>query len=189
VNYGSISSTITGEYKTITNVTPVSLTQTEYNALEDDDVKCGFITDIDLQGSSVNNRYINAMTHSANLERIDDVFGVAAMVNAIKVEIFNLIANQATKVAQTVAGQTAVITAAEKVLEQYIQNGFLGERNYINPDTGMEEFVRGYSMLTVPEDILDLSEGDRADRFSAPIVVRVFRAGAIEQVYVDLTIY
>ena len=189
VNYSSNRSTITGEYKTIANVTPVSADTTGYESLLDPAGKCGFVTDIDLQGSTVNNRYINAITHSAYGEYIDNVFDTAAFVNAVKVAVFNLIANQATKVAQTVAGQAAVITTAEAVCEQYIQNGFLGERTYVNPDTGNEEYTRGYTILTQPEDILDLTEGERTDRLSAPLVIRIFRAGAIHQVFVDLTIY
>ena len=188
VNYSGRNTTITGEYKVIGNVTPVSLTETEYNALEHDDVKCGFITDIELQGSSVSNRYINSMTHSALKERIDDVFNTASFVNAQKVAIFNLIANQ-PKVSQTVSGQSAGISTAEKVCEDYIQNGFLGERNYVNPDTGLDTYTRGYEILTKPEDILDLTDSERSDRLSAPLTIRIFRAGAIEQVFVDLTIY
>ena len=189
VNYNSIKSTITGEYKTIANVAAADLTTTQYNLLLGDDYKCGFITDIELQGESVNNRYINAVTHSAYNERIDDVFGTDAFVSAVKVAVFNLIANQPTKVAQTVAGQSAVISTAESICEQYIQNGFLGERTYVNPDTGMEEFVRGYTILTKPEDILLLTDAERSARLSAPLVIRIFRAGAIEKVFVDLTIY
>ena len=189
VNYNSNKSTITGEYKTIANVTPVSLTTTEYNELLADDTKCGFVTDIELKGNTVTNRYVNSVTHSAYAEYIDSVFGTDSFVNAVKVAVFNLIANQATKVAQTVAGQAAVITTAESVCEDYIQNGFLGERTYVNPDTGNEEYTRGYEVLTQPEDILDLTESERDDRLSAPLVIRIFRAGAIHQVFVDLTIY
>ena len=188
VNYEGRSSTITGEYKVIANVAPVDLTQTAYNALEDNAVKCGFITDIELQGASVSNRYINSISHSGFMERIDDVFNTASFVNAIKVNVFNLIANS-PKIAQTVAGQTAVISTAEATCEQYIQNGFLGERTYVNPDSGLEEYTRGYEILTQPEDILTISDADRTQRKSAPLTIRIFRAGAIEQVFVDLTIY
>jgi hypothetical protein len=189
VNYSVPNSTLTGEYKTVINVTPFNGTQTEYNAMEEDDTKCGFVTDVELQGSQVNNRYINALTHSAQFERIDDVFSTAAFVNEIKVSIFNTIANQATKLGQTMAGQQAVITASQKVCELYVENGFLGERNYLNPDTGFEEYTIGYQIITVPEDILDLTESERTQRESAPMVIRIFRAGAIEHAFVDLTIY
>ena len=117
------------------------------------------------------------------------MFSTAAFVNELKVSIFNTIANQVTKLGQTLAGQQAVITASQKVCELYVENGFLGERNYLNPDTGFDEFTIGYQIITVPEDILDLTESERTQRESAPMVIRIFRAGAIEHAFVDLTIY
>ena len=189
VNYSAQNSTITGEYKTISNVTPVSLTQTEYGALESNDTNCGFVTDIELKGSAVNNRYVNSITHSAYGEYIDSVFNTAAFVNAVKVEIFNLISGQPAKLGQTIAGQSAVISTAEAVCERYLQNGFLGERIYTNPDSGLEEWTPGYNILTKPEDILELTTTERSERLSAPLVIRVFPAGAIHRVFVDLTIY
>lgn len=189
VNYSVDKSTITGEYKTVTNSASVDLTNTAQNALQDVQVKTGFISDVDLQGQTVKNRYINSITHSANFEFIDDVFNADAFINAIKVDTFNVVANQTTKLGQTIAGQQAIISAATGTCERYIDNGYLGERNYLNPDTGLEDFTLGYEILTVAEDILDLSPSERTERYSAPLRIRLFRAGAIHKAIIDLTIF
>jgi hypothetical protein len=189
VNYNVDNSTITGEYKTITNSPAVNLTTTAQNALLDVQVKTGFISDVDLQGQTVKNRYINSITHSANNEWIDDVFNAAAFVNAIKVRTSNVPLGTTTKAGQTLAGQQAIINEAKNACEDYIDNGYLGERNYLNPDTGFEDFTLGYEILTVAEDILDLSPSERTERFSAPLRIRIFRAGAIHKAIIDLTIF
>jgi len=189
VNYALANSTITGEYKTITNSPAVALTTTAQNALLDVQVKTGFVSDIDLQGQAVKNRYVNSLTHSANFEYIDDVFNSDAFINTLKVNAFNAVANQPTKLGQTLAGQQLILNNVKDTCEQYIDNGYLGERNYLNPDNGQEEFTRGYEILTVAEDILDISASERTERFSAPIRLRIFRAGAIHKVIIDVTIY
>ncbi len=189
VNYSVPNSTITGQYKVATNVTPIDLNETETNFATADDTKCGFWTNIDLQGQVSPNRYVNSVSHSALDERIADVFDSSAFINAVKVDIFNVVANQPTKLKQTPVGQQAIITATQGVCEQFIENGYLGPRNYIDPDDGLEKFTRGYEILTKPEDILDLTDAERANREAAPMVVRIFRAGAIWIAPVDLTIY
>ena len=57
------------------------------------------------------------------------------------------------------------------------------------PDDGLEKYTVGYEILTKPEDILDLSDADRDARKSAAIRIRIFRAGAIHSVPVDISVY
>ena len=78
---------------------------------------------------------------------------------------------------------------ARPTLAQYITNNYLGPRNYTDPDDGLEKYTVGYEILTKPEDILDLSDADRDARKSAAIRIRIFRAGAIHQVPVDVDVY
>lgn len=189
VNYSNANSTITGEYKTITNSSPIDITTTQQNALLDSDVKTGWISDIDLQGQEVNNRYINSITHSANDEYIDDVWNSSAFVNAIKVNMFNAIGGQTTKLPQTTSGMQVILNAVKATCETYVSNGYLGERNYVNPDTGNTEYTRGYEILTEATDILDISDADRSDRLAVSIKLRVFRAGAIHKAPIEITIY
>jgi hypothetical protein len=100
------------------------------------------------------------------------------------VALFNALAKVPTKLRQTPAGQQVLIDAAAQVGEKFIGNGYLGERLFTN-DAGEEVLSRGYEILTKAEDILLISDAERAARGAAPIVMRIFRAGAIHTV--DLT--
>ncbi|AFC22432.1 tail sheath [Vibrio phage CP-T1] len=189
VNYSGTNSTITGEFKKLSGVAAESLTGTEYAAMKQDTKKCVFYSAVDLQGSTDAGRVLNTYTHSTFGEYIDDVVNLAAFVNALKVTLYNTIANNTTKVGQDTVGQSLIIGAAKTVGEQYISNGYLGERFYTDPDDAVEKFTRGYEILTKPEDILNLSDADRAARKSAPLRIRIFRKGAIHAVDVTVDVY
>lgn len=189
VNYSQSRSTITGEFKKLPGVPAESLTATEYAAMELPSKKAAFYTKVDLQGAEDSGRVRNSLTHSSFNEYVDDVVNLDAFVNALKVGLFNAIANQPTKLPQTPAGQSLLIGTAKGVCEQYIANGYLGPRNYTDPNDGLEKYTAGYEIMTQPEDILSLSDSERSERQSAPIRVRIFRAGAIHLVDVSVDVY
>lgn len=189
VNYSAERSTITGEFKKSPGVAAESLTATAYSAMQQDTKKATFYTVVDNQGSTDQGRWLNTRTHSSFGEFIDDVVNLDAFVNFLTTALYNSVAGQVTKLAQTPQGQAVLIGTARGVCEQFILNGYLGPRNYINPDDGLESFTVGYEILTRPEDILDLSDADRDARKSAPLRIRLFRAGAIHLVDIDLDIF
>lgn len=189
VNYSVPGSTITGEFKKLPGVAAEDLTGTEYAAMRQDTKKAVFYTVVDLQGSSDIGRVINSWSHSAFGEYIDDVVNLDAFVNDLRVTLYNALTNQPTKLPQTPPGQSVLLAAAKETGERYIANGYLGPRNYTDPDDGLEKFTAGYEILTKPEDILDISASERADRKSAPIRIRVFRAGAIHAVDVTVDVF
>lgn len=189
VNYSAENSTITGEYKKLSGVAAETLNATEYGAMTQLTKKAQFYSTVELQGSIDNGRVINSWSHSTFSEWMDDVVNLSAFVNGVKVELFNVIANQTTKLGQDPTGQSMLIGRAKSVCERYISNGYLGPRNYTDPDDGVDKFTEGYEILTKPEDILDLSDPDRADRKSAPLRIRVFRRGAIHKAIVDIDVF
>lgn len=189
VNYSATRSTITGEFKKSPGVAAESLSDTEYAAMQKDTKKAVFYTVVDLQGSTDQGRWLNTITHSTYGEFIDDVVNLDAMVNALTVSLYNTLGGQVTKLPQTPVGQAMLIGAARAVGEQYIRNGYLGPRNYTDPDDGLEKYTVGYEILTKPEDILDISEAARDARKSAALRMRLFRAGAIHQAPVDVDVY
>lgn len=189
VNFSSPNAVITGEFKKLTGVVAEDLTGTEYSAMEQDTKKAVFYTQVDLQGSTDSGRVINSWTHSTFGEWIDDVVNLDAFVNFLRVNLYNATANQVTKLPQTPAGQAVLLAAAKEICELYISNGYLGARNWVNPDNGQNEYTIGYEILTKPEDILDLTTSDRGNRKSAPISIRIFRAGAIHAVDVTVDVY
>lgn len=187
VNYSADNSTITGEFKKSPGVAAEDLSDTAYSTMQSK--KAPFYTVLDLQGSTDAGRWLNTWTHSTYGEFIDDVVNLDAFVNSLRVGLYNALANQTTKLAQTPVGQAVLIGAAKRVCEQYVRNNYLGPRNYIDPDTGLEAYTEGYEILTQPEDILDLSDADRAARKSAPIRIRVFKAGAIHVADVTVDVF
>jgi hypothetical protein len=189
VNYNGTTTTITGEYKKLSGVAAEDLTGTANGAMKLATKKAIFYSVVDLQGSVDSGRVINSFTHSTFGEYLDDVVNLDVFVNYLTVRLYNAIATANTKVPQTPIGQSLLIGRARAVCEQFIENGYLGPRNYTDPDDGVEKYTAGYEILTAPEDILDLTEVQRANRESAPLRIRVFRAGAIHTVPVDVYVY
>lgn len=188
VNYSGLATTITGEFKKI-NAAAEDISGTEAGFMRDDKKKAVFYSKVDLQGSEDAGRIINSYTHSSYGEYIDDVVNLDAFTNDLKVTLYNALTNQPTKLPQTVAGQTVLLSAAKETCERYLSNGYLGERNYTDPSDGLEKYTRGYEILTQPEDILSISDAERAARKAAPIKVRIYRAGAIHAVDVTVEVY
>ncbi len=188
VNYTGLNTTITGEFKKI-NAPAETLSGTEYSAMRLPTKKACFYTVVDLQGSSDAGRMINTYTHSSFGEYIDDVVNLDAFVNDLKVTLYNALTNQPTKLPQTIAGQAVLISAAKEAGERYINNGYLGARNYVDATDGLTKFTRGYEIDTKPEDILSISESQRNNREAAPIKMRIYRAGAIHSVNVTVEVF
>lgn len=189
VNYSADRSTITGEFKKSPGVVAEDLTGTAYAAMQLDTKKAVFYTVVDNQGSTDNGRWLNTYTHSTFGEFIDDVINLDACVNFLRVDLYNVLTGQPTKLQQTPQGQAVLLGQARTTLNGFIRNGYLGPRNYIDPDDGITKFTEGFEILTQAEEILDLSTADRAARKSAPIRIRLFRAGAIHMVQVDLDVF
>lgn len=187
VNYSADRSTITGEFKKSPGVKAEDLKGSEIAAMESKNVV--FYPVVELQGSQDVGRWLNTITHSTHGEHIDDVVNLDAFVNTLTVRLYNALANVTTKLEQTPRGQAVLLATAGQVGEQYIANGYLGPRNYIDPDDGIEKYTSGFEILTKPEDILDLTTEDRSARLAAPIRMRLFRAGAIHKSIVDVDIY
>ena len=189
VNYSIPGSTITGEFKKLPGVVAEDLTGTEYAAMRLNTKKAVFYTKVDLQGSNDVGRVINSWTHSTFGEYMDDVVNLDAFVNNLRVNIYNAVANQTTKLPQTPPGQSVLHAAAREIGELYISNGYLGPRTWTNPDNGLNELTLGYEILTKPEDILSITTSDRSNRKSAPIRIRIFRAGAIHAVDITVDVF
>lgn len=187
VNYSGTNTTITGEFKKSPGVAAEDVDGSSTAAMFAK--KVAFYPIVELQGSQDVGRWINTTTHSTYGEYIDDVVNLDAFINTLTVRLYNALAGVTTKLQQTPRGQAVLLAVARQVGEQYIANGYLGPRNYVDPDTGLDAYTEGFEIPTKPEDILDISTEDRASRLAAPIKIRLFRAGAIHKAIVDLSVY
>jgi hypothetical protein len=183
VNFNSANSTITGEFKKLPGIDAESLTPTAYGAMKAKGAI--FYTVVETGGEKDMGRIINSKTTSSYGEFIDDVFNLDAFVNFERVSLYNALIKVPTKLRQTPSGQQVLINAGAQTGEKFIDNGYLGARLITDDETGEEKLSRGYEMLTKAEEILLISDAERAERDSAPIRMRIFRAGAIHAV--DLT--
>ena len=180
VNFSSINSTITGEFKKLPGIDAEDLTRTAYTAMKQKGAV--FYTVVETGGEKDVGRIINSKSTSTYGEYIDDVFNLDAFVNYLTVALYNALTKVPTKLRQTAAGQQVLINAAAQIGERFIDNGYLGERLYLDEETGEEVLSRGYEILTKAEDIQNITDAERKDRKAAPIVIRLFRAGAIHAV-------
>lgn len=189
VNYSADNSTITGEFKKSPGVVAEDIDSTSYANMQLATNKAVFYSVVDNQGSVDQGRWLNTFTHSTFGEYIDDVVNLDAFVNFMTTAVYNTMAGQPTKLQQTPVGQAVLLGTVRQACQQFVANGYLGPRNYINPDNGLNAYTVGFEILTKPEDILNLSDADRDARKSAPIRVRIFRAGAIHMVQINIDVY
>lgn len=187
VNYSAANAAIDLEYKKSPGVAAEDLTGTVQNTLVAK--RCAFYSVLDESGQTDSGRWLQTWSHSSYGESINDVVDIAAFVNYLRVGLYNIMANQTTKLPQTPVGQAALIGRAQQVGRQFILNNVLGPRNYTSPDTGLDAYTEGFEVLTKATDILDLSDADRAARKSAPINMRIFKSGSIRIVEVTVDVY
>lgn len=189
VNYAGTNTTITGEYKKSPGVAAEDLSGTAYTNMRKDTVRCVYYSTLDLQGSTDVGRWMNTYTHSAYGETIDDVVNLDAFVNSGRVAGYNAIAGTTTKLPQDPVGQAVILGAFRTTGAQFITNGYLGPRNYTNPDNGNTEYTTGFEMLTVANDILNLTAAQRDNHEAYPVNVRLFKAGSIWTVDLTVNVY
>lgn len=183
VNFNAANSTITGEFKKLPGIVAESLEATAYSAMKEKGAV--FYTVVETGGQEDAGRVINSKSTSSFGEFIDDVFNLDGFVNGLTVNVYSGL-TAAKKLGQTPAGQQVLIDRAAQIGQRFIDNGFLGQRTYISDETGEEVLSEGYEILSKATDILNLTDAERGERFSAPIIMRVFRAGAIHAV--DITV-
>ena len=186
VNYAGTNSTIDGEFKKSPGVAAEDLSDTEYANMKLATNKCAFYTVLDLDGSTDSGRWLNTWSHSTYGETINDIVDCDAFINYARVALYNSVAGAIGKLPQTPAGQAVLLGSVRKTGKQFIQNGYLGPRNYTSPDTGETLYTEGFEILTKATDILNLTDAERADHDSYPISTRLFKAGSIR--IVDLTV-
>lgn len=135
---------------------------------------------------SVDNRITKTLTSGAN-GYFDDVYNELALKLDLEVATFNVLATSNNKVPQTEVGMAILVNSINRVLNQYVTNGYIGAGNSWNGATfgNSEDMLRliteqGYYVYYIP--IAQQSQTDRDARKAPIIQIALKTAGAIHKV-------
>lgn len=182
-----LNTAITAEYQVLPGVDGDELKTAQYNALKVK--KAVFFTPIELAGQKDTSRVINSVSMSSFGEFIDDVINIDVLKNHLQVDGYNYIANVGTKRPLTPKGYAGLLNVLNDTLKRFYNNGVLGEGTYTDEETGAEKTAKfGYVVLSVPEDVLDLTPAQRRKREFPPtkILVILARAGHVAELNVTV---
>lgn len=155
---------ITAEYQVLPGIIGDDLSTTAYNALKAKNI--AFFTNIELKGAiDPSSRVINTKSMSSYNEFMDDVVNIAVFKNHLQVDGNNYITGAGSKRGLTTRGYSGLLNAFDTTAKRFYDNGVLGESFYTNSETGDQEFAKyGYVINAKPEDVLELTPTEKADR-------------------------
>lgn len=180
VNFNGSNTTITLKFKTEPGVTPETLTDPQASA-------------IDAKNANVYVYYANdtailqqgVMT---NGDFFDERHGLDWLQNYVQTNLFNLLYTSATKVPQTEAGVTRLLTNVEQSMDQAVNNGLVAPGVWNSGPIGQLEsgdtLTKGYYVYAQP--LASQAQSDREKRKAPVIQIACKLAGAIH--YADVQI-
>lgn len=191
VNFAGSNTLITGNLKELPGTLSDDITTTQQSELERKNTN--YYAPFFSTGSEPVNGVFNGTTMKQNVW-IDVRFFLDWAVNAVRVDVFNLLYNS-PKVPQTEAGITAIQGVIEAVMQQAVRNGGIAPGQMsaatildIQQTTGNLDFdgflTKGYLVYAPP--IAQQSQSDRNERKSPPFKVWMKGAGAIHEVEIAL---
>ena len=124
---------------------------------------------------------------------VDNVYNTMSLVNDIQINAYNLLRGTNTKIAQTTAGVSKLVTNIEQSIQTYVRAGVVAAGTWTGTDTfgDLNAFKRaieqqGYYVLAGL--LSEQSEADRIARKSPVIQAAIKFAGAIEHVDIIINI-
>ena len=169
-------------YKTITGMTPVSLSQEDVTTLENANFNV-FVT-----RAYQHNLYEKGATASGM--RVDEVIALDRLSNDIQEALLSLIANNPMKMPQTDVTTTRFIAAVTEVLEAYRSVGYITEGIWLGANVGNimtgDALEHGYAIWADSFDVQ--TESDRRARKGMPINVALHLYGSVESIELNVTV-
>ena len=176
-DYRQNSSVITLMYKQQPGVTAEFLNRTQLSSLLGKN--CNVF--VAYQGGAL---IIQPGTTTSTNQFIDTIIGLDNLAIEIQLNIFNLLYTTTTKIPQTDAGMNQIVSAAEQILLNYVEDGLLAPGVWTDYGFGTltaGDFVeKGYYIYCPP--LSQQSSADRAKRMAGPMKIAVKLAGAIHTV-------
>ena len=182
VNFSGNRTTITLMYKQLPGVVYEQLTETQALTLENKNCNVFVLYD--------NDTAILQYGVNCNGTYFDELHGADWLADAIQVAIYNLLYQSQTKIPQTDEGTAQLVNAAQRVLDQAVQNGFAAPGIWNADGFGTlqrgDRLDSGYYVYMPSVDDQDPSE--REARMAPPMQIAVKLAGAIHTADVIISI-
>ena len=182
VNFSGNRTTITLMYKQLPGVVYEQLTESQALVLEDKNCNVFVLYDNDTA----------ILQYGVNCDGtyFDEVHGADWLADAIQVAIYNLLYQSQTKIPQTDEGTAQLVNAAQRVLDQAVQNGFAAPGIWQADGFGTlqrgDRLDAGYYVYMPSVDDQDQSE--REARQAPVMQIAVKLAGAIHTADVIISI-
>lgn len=182
VNFSGNRTTITLMYKQLPGVVYETLTETEAQALAKKNGNVFVLYD--------NDTAILQYGVNADGTYFDELHGADWLADAIQVALYNLLYQSTTKIPQTDEGTAQLVNAAQRVLDQAVNNGFVAPGIWNADGFGTlqrgDRLDSGYYVYMPSVDDQDQSE--REQRMAPPMQIAVKLAGAIHTADVIINI-
>lgn len=180
VNFNGNNTTITLKFKQQPGITAESLTQSQANALKAKN--CNVFVNYD------NDTAIIQEGVMCNGDFFDERHGLDWLQNYVQNNLYNLLYTSTTKIPQTDAGVTRLLTNVEKSLDQSVTNalvapGVWGGDSFGVLETG-DTLTKGYYVYAPP--VADQAQADREGRKAPVMQCAIKLAGAVH--YADVII-
>jgi hypothetical protein len=187
-NFNGSNTLYTLKFDAVSGITAETLTETQAAALNGKN--CNVYVTYNIQTSSGASIGILQQGTMANGTFFDVIHGTDWLQNAIQTALFNLLYTVKTKVPQTDAGVSQLITAMTGALQQSVVNGLVAPGVWNGPPIG--EIVTGQTLSTgyyiFAPPIASQSQAARAARQAPVMTVCIKLAGAIQSVSVLLNV-
>ena len=182
VNFSGNRTTITLMYKQLPGVVYEQLTETQAQTLVSKNGNVFVLYD--------NDTAILQYGVNADGSYFDELHGADWLADAIQVALYNLLYQSQTKIPQTDEGTAQLVNAAQRVLDQAVQNGFAAPGIWNADGFGTlqrgDRLDSGYYVYMPSVDDQDQSE--REQRMAPPMQIAVKLAGAIHTADVIISI-
>lgn len=180
VDFTESDSAITLMYKTEPGVTGEDLSTSQANALDSK----GYVYYANFNNDEA--IIVDSSGDDDNLY-VDDIQGCDWIVTDVQTDVFNALYSTTTKIPQTDAGNTTIVTTIKSSMYSNYTNGLLGAGDWNHDGFGSlsdgDYLENGYYVYATP--VADQSTTNRANRKATVKVAAIF-AGAVHKV--DITI-
>lgn len=180
VNFNEQNSTITLKFKQEPGVTPISITESQRQALVAKNVNYyTYFGDSAMLAEGV----------MASGQFFDERHGLDWLQNAIETNVFGYLFTRTTKVPQTDKGVASLVQQVEKACVDAVNNGLIAPGTWNGNDLGEVKsgdfLAKGFYVYAQPVALQNQS--DREARKSPPIQALIKGAGAIHSVSISVT--